>query len=261
MTDILDPAYDSTPVATVDEGTVPPRFPRLRRTARIVAWILIAVMALTVVPVFALRWINPPTSSFMLLRRTEGLLNPSRSVTIQYEWRSLDRISRNAQLAVIASEDQKFLEHEGFDFASIEKALEARHRRGRVRGASTISQQVAKNLFLWSGKNWVRKGLEAGYTILIETTWPKRRILEVYLNIAEFGDGIYGVGAAAPTFFGKSASRLTRHEAALLAAVLPSPKLMHADRPSRNVEKRAWWIERQMMRLGRHHLDPVEGVQ
>jgi monofunctional biosynthetic peptidoglycan transglycosylase len=120
---------------------------------------------------------------------------------------------------------------------------------------------VAKNLFLWSGKNWLRKGLEAGCTVLIETLWPKRRILEVYLNIAEFGDGVYGVGAAAPAFFGKSASRLTRHEAALLAAVLPNPKRMHADRPSRYVERRAWWIERQMMRLGRNHLDPVEGMR
>ncbi|HET6350296.1 MAG TPA: monofunctional biosynthetic peptidoglycan transglycosylase [Candidatus Krumholzibacteria bacterium] len=222
------------------------------------AWVLAAVAVLTVIPVFALRWINPPTSAFMMERRLDGLINPAHRVHIDYQWQDLDGISRNLQLAVIASEDQKFLEHEGFDFESIEKALQERQRRGRVRGASTISQQVAKNLFLWSGKTWFRKGIEAGYTVLIETLWTKRRILEVYLNIAEFGDGVYGVGAASPRYFGKSASRLSRHEAALLAAVLPNPRRMHADNPSRHVEQRAWWIERQMMRLGGHLLDPVE---
>jgi monofunctional glycosyltransferase len=237
-----------------------PLSPRLKLIARVTAWVVIAGLLVTVVPVFALRWINPPTSAFMLERRAAGVFVPSRRVHIDYRWEDLDHISRNAQLAVIAAEDQKFLEHEGFDFESIEKALEARHRRGRSGGASTISQQVAKNLFLWSGKNWVRKGIEAGYTMIIETLWPKRRILEVYLNIAEFGDGIYGVGAASPTFFGKPASQLTRHEASLLAAVLPNPKRLHADDPSPYVERRAWWIERQMMRLGAHHLDPVEAI-
>jgi monofunctional biosynthetic peptidoglycan transglycosylase len=233
---------------------------RLRLAARITAWVVIGMALVTVIPVLALRWINPPTSAFMLERRAEGVFVPSRRVHIDYQWVGLDQISRNAQLAVISSEDQKFLEHEGFDFESIEKALDARHRRGRVRGASTISQQVAKNLFLWSGRTWIRKGAEVGYTVLIETFWPKRRILEVYLNIAEFGDGTYGVGAASPKFFAKPASRLTRHEACLLAAVLPAPKRMHADRPSPYVERRAWWIERQMMRLGAHHLDPVEAM-
>jgi monofunctional biosynthetic peptidoglycan transglycosylase len=235
---------------------------RLARAGRIAAWIVMAAVLLCVVPVFALRWINPPTTAFMLSRRAEGLFNPSRRVSIQYEWQDIDRISRNAQLAMIAAEDQKFLNHDGFDMESIEKALEARSRNhGRLRGASTISQQVAKNLFLWSGRNWLRKGVEAVYTVLIETLWPKRRILEVYLNVAEFGDGVYGVGAASPAFFGKPAARLTRHEAALLASVLPNPKRMHADRPSRYVERRAWWIERQMMRLGAHHLDPVDAMQ
>jgi len=231
---------------------------RLKLAAQIVACVTAALVLVTVVPVLALRWINPPTSAFMLERRAEGVFNPSHRVHVAYDWVSLDHISRNVQLAVISSEDQKFLEHEGFDFESIEKALEQRHRRGRSGGASTISQQVAKNLFLWSGRTWLRKGIEAGYTVLIETFWNKRRILEVYLNIAEFGDGVYGVGAASPKFFGKTAARLTRHEACLLAAVLPAPKRMHADRPSPYVERRAWWIERQMMRLGAHHLDPVE---
>jgi monofunctional biosynthetic peptidoglycan transglycosylase len=234
---------------------------RLALIAKIAAWAFIVAALVTVIPVFALRWINPPTSAFMLERRVQGVFVPSRRVHIEYQWVDLDRISRNAQLAVMASEDQKFLEHEGFDFESIEKALDQRHRRhGNLRGASTISQQVAKNLFLWPGRTWLRKGIEAGYTVLIETFWTKRRILEVYLNVAEFGDGIYGVGAASPKYFGKPASRLTRHEACLLAAVLPAPKRMHADNPTAYVERRAWWIERQMMRLGAHHLDPVEAA-
>ena len=233
--------------------------PKWRLTARVALWVLGVSIVLMVLPVVALRWIDPPTSAFMVQRRVAGVFDASRRRSIQYDWVDLKEVSRNGQLAVIAAEDQKFLEHEGFDFESIEKALEARKRRGRLRGASTISQQVAKNLFLWPGKNWLRKGIEAGYTVLIETFWPKRRILEVYLNIAEFGDGVYGVEAAAQEFYGKRAARLTRHEAALLAAVLPNPKRMHADRPSRYVERRAWWIERQMMRLGSRYLDGVRG--
>src|SRR5262249_8081280 len=152
---------------------------RLKLAGKIAAWILIVVMVVTVFPVLALRWVNPPTSAFMLERRMEGVFIPSRRVHIEYNWVDLDYISRNAQLAVMASEDQKFLEHEGFDFESMEKALEQRHRRsGHLRGASTISQQVAKNLFLWPGRTWLRKGIEAGYTIVIETFWTKRRILE-----------------------------------------------------------------------------------
>jgi monofunctional biosynthetic peptidoglycan transglycosylase len=229
----------------------------MKRALRVALWIVAATVAVTVLPVTALRWIDPPTSAFMILRRLEGVFAPSRRAAIEYTWVDLADISRNAQLAVIAAEDQKFLEHEGFDFESIEKALEARRRRGRQRGASTISQQVAKNLFLWPGKNWVRKGLEAGFTVLIESLWPKRRILEVYLNIAEFGDGVYGVEAASRRFFARPPSRLTRHQAALLAAVLPNPRRFHVESPSRYVQRRGWWIEREMMRLGSSHLRPV----
>ena len=251
-----------TPLEAIPAPPAPARRSWKRRlllAAKVAAWVVIAGAVITVIPVLALRWINPSTSAFMMERRIQGVFIPSERVHIEYDWVDLDHISRNAQLAVMASEDQKFLEHEGFDFDSIEKALAQRHRRsGHLRGASTISQQVAKNLFLWPGRTWVRKGIEAGYTILIETFWDKRRILEVYLNIAEFGDGIYGVGAASPRYFHKPAARLSRHEACLLAAVLPAPKKMHADNPSPYVERRAWWIERQMMRLGAHHLDPVE---
>jgi monofunctional glycosyltransferase len=150
---------------------------------------------------------------------------------------------------VVAAEDQKFPSHRGFDVESIGDAWEQR-ARGRVRGASTISQQVAKNLFLWSGRSWVRKGFEAWFTVLIESLWSKQRILEVYLNVAEFGPGIYGAEAAAQRHFGKPAAALTRREAALLAAVLPDPRAMRAAVPSAYVARRARWIERQAAQLG-----------
>ena len=168
---------------------------------------------------------------------------------VQQRWVDWPQISPHAKVAVIAAEDQKFPEHHGFDLESINDALEERER-GRTRGASTISQQVAKNLFLWPGHSWARKGLEAYFTVLIETLWPKRRILEVYLNIAEFGSGVFGVGAASEVYFGKRAARLGAADAALLAAVLPSPKRMRVNAPSRYVRSRQDWILGQMRGLG-----------
>jgi monofunctional glycosyltransferase len=150
----------------------------------------------------------------------------------------------------VASEDQRFPTHRGFDMDQIRKAMDEAQRGRRARGASTISQQVAKNLFLWNGHSWVRKGLEAWFTVLIETLWPKRRILEVYLNSAEFGYGIYGAEAAAQAFFHKPAARLTRDEAARLAAVLPNPVRMRAERPSQYVQRRQREIATQMAALG-----------
>jgi monofunctional biosynthetic peptidoglycan transglycosylase len=230
---------------------------RARRVLKVGAWVFIACAAIVVAPVVALRWIDPPTSAFMIQRRIDALVNPSHRVSVRYQWTDLDRISKNARLAMIAAEDQRFVEHDGFDFEAIEKARQHNRRRGRLRGASTISQQVAKNLFLWPGRSWIRKGMEAGYTILIEALWPKRRVLEVYLNIAEFGDGIYGVGAASQHFFEKSPARLSRPESALLASVLPNPKRFRVDQPSKYVQRRAWWIERQMIRLGPAALGPL----
>ncbi len=232
-----------------------PRARRARRWGvRVLAWALVAAALATVVPVVALRWIDPPVSAFMMERRVEGLLWPSRRVPIEYHWTPLDRISEDMRLAVIASEDQRFLEHGGFDLDAIRRAIDERERGRRLRGASTISQQVAKNLFLWSGRSFFRKALEAGFTVLIESFWSKRRILEVYLNVAEFGDGVYGAGAASRHFYGVAPARLTRHESAILAAVLPSPRRMHVDHPSVYVQRRAWWIERQMARLGPDYL-------
>jgi monofunctional biosynthetic peptidoglycan transglycosylase len=161
------------------------------------------------------------------------------------------------QLAVVAAEDQKFPYHSGFDLESISDAVEDRLRGDRLRGASTITQQTAKNLFLWPGRSFVRKGLEAWFTMLLELCWSKARILEVYLNIAEFGRGIYGVEAAAGHFFGKPAADLGPGEAAVLAAVLPSPKRLHANRPSAYVQDRARWILEQMRMLGPGYLSGI----
>jgi monofunctional biosynthetic peptidoglycan transglycosylase len=169
---------------------------------------------------------------------------------IQHRWVDWPQISPHLKVAVIASEDQKFPEHHGFDLESINDALEERERGRRVRGASTISQQVAKNLFLWPGQSWVRKGFEAYFTVLIETLWPKRRILEVYLNIAEFGTGVFGVGAASEVYFHKRAARLSAPDAALLAAVLPNPKRLRVAAPSRYVRSRQDWILGQMRGIG-----------
>jgi monofunctional biosynthetic peptidoglycan transglycosylase len=186
----------------------------------------------------------------MVESRIGAIFSSQPGYQFRHAWRDWDQISRNAAIAVVASEDQLFPEHNGFDFKQIDKALEARERGRRVRGASTISQQVAKNLFLWPGQSWFRKGLEAGITVLIEALWSKQRILEVYLNIAEFGRGTYGVQAASTRFFGKDASRLTQQDAALLAAVLPAPRRFKVEAPSRFVRSRQGWILRQMASLG-----------
>lgn len=202
------------------------------------------------VPVLLLRWWNPPTSAFMLEARLGAALAHERGYRTRYEWVDLEHISPHAALAVIASEDQQFPFHAGFDFRSIREAVRASERGKRLRGASTLTQQVARNLFLWSGRSFVRKALEAWFTVLIERCWSKERILEIYLNIVEFGRGIYGVQAASRAYFREPASRLSQGEAALLAAVLPSPRRLHVDRPSRYVLARRDWIIGQMHQLG-----------
>jgi len=211
---------------------------------------LIGWVVVTVGVVVALRWIDPPFTSFMLQSRVAALFSERPGYDFDYQWRDWDQISPNAALAVVAAEDQKFPLHHGFDFKQIDKALQDRERGRRARGASTISQQVAKNLFLWPGQSWFRKGLEAGITVLIELAWSKQRILEVYLNLAEFGRGTFGVQAASHRFLHKDASRLTRADAALLAAVLPAPNRYRVDAPSGYVRRRQAWIERQMASLG-----------
>jgi monofunctional biosynthetic peptidoglycan transglycosylase len=207
------------------------------------------VLAISVLATAAMRFIPPLTTAVILERRVDALVH-GRSYHVDRRWVPWSRISPRAALAVIASEDQNFATHWGFDVESIQQAIDAHEKGQRLRGASTISQQVAKNLFLWSGRSFVRKGLEAYFTVLIELTWSKRRILEVYLNIVELGDGVFGVEAASQRFFHKPASRLSPEEAALLAAVLPNPIRLHAGRPSAYIQERCDWIVQQMEQLG-----------
>ena len=224
---------------------------RKRRWWRILfLWLPFWFVLVTAGQVLLLRWIDPPTSAFMLDRRLDALVAREKGFRLDYRWRDWGRISSTLPISLVAAEDQKFPDHNGFDFQAIDKALASNKRGRKVRGASTISQQVAKNLFLWSGRSYLRKGLEAWYTVLVETLWPKRRILEVYANIAEFGDGVYGAEAAAQRFFGKPASALTAAESARLAAVLPSPRRYSAKNPGPYVKRRARWIQRQVGRLG-----------
>jgi monofunctional biosynthetic peptidoglycan transglycosylase len=226
-----------------------------RRLAR---WLVIgaAVAVLgTALLVVALRWVDPWTSAFMQGASMDARSAGKARYQTDYRWVDLELVSPHAAVAVIAAEDQFFPFHTGFDFKSIREAVRSNEaqstkRRPRVRGASTISQQVAKNLFLWSGRSYFRKGLEAYFTLLIEVTWPKERILEVYLNIAQFGDGIYGVEAAAQRFWRLPAAGLGRYEAATLAAVLPNPVKFKANAPSAYVISRRDWILDQMRGLG-----------
>ncbi|MGA4505068.1 monofunctional biosynthetic peptidoglycan transglycosylase [Citrobacter portucalensis] len=192
-----------------------------------------------------------PFSAVMVERQLGAWLSGDFGYVAHSDWVSMDEISPWMGLAVIAAEDQKFPDHWGFDVTAIEKALAHNERNeNRIRGASTLSQQTAKNLFLWDGRSWVRKGVEAGLTLGMETVWSKKRILTVYLNIAEFGDGVFGVEAAAQRYFHKPASRLSLSEAALLAAVLPNPLRFKANAPSGYVRNRQAWIMRQMRQLG-----------
>ena len=210
----------------------------------------VLLVLLSVVQVLALRFVDPPFSAFMAIRQFEALRAGDTGFRVAYDWRDMEAIAPSLPLAAVAAEDQNFARHRGFDVEAIERALEHNARGGRVRGGSTISQQLAKNLFLWSGRSWVRKGLEAWYTLLIEALWPKQRILEVYVNVAEFGDGIYGAQAAARSYWNKDAAALTFGESARLAAVLPNPRRYSAHRPGPYVQKRARWIERNMRNLG-----------
>jgi monofunctional biosynthetic peptidoglycan transglycosylase len=188
-------------------------------------------------------------SSFML----QWCLNAwwqGQGCDIRYQWVDWRDISPHMGVAVVAAEDQKFPQHLGFDVDALVEVWQEHQDGGRLRGASTISQQVAKNLFLWPGRSFIRKGLEAYFTVCLEGLWSKRRILEVYLNVAEFGQGIFGVAAASETFFDKSPAQLAAHEAALLAAVLPNPSEFDVKQPSPYVLKRRVWILRQMQQLG-----------
>ncbi|CAI2447122.1 monofunctional biosynthetic peptidoglycan transglycosylase [Serratia ficaria] len=212
---------------------------------------VIALIGLWLLGILAFAFLPVPFSAVMAERQIGAWLSGDFGYVAHSDWVPMSDISPQMALAVMAAEDQKFPEHWGFDLAAIEKAFSHNERRPtRIRGASTLSQQTAKNLFLWDGRSWLRKGLEAGLTSGIELVWTKRRILTVYLNIVEVGDGVFGVEEASQRYFHKPAKRLTASEAALLAAVLPNPHRFRADAPSGYVIQRQQWIMRQMRQLG-----------
>ncbi len=200
---------------------------------------------ISIVSVIVFRWLPVPFTPLMLIRCVEQKVD-GKDMKLKKDWVSFAEISQNLQLAVVCSEDQNFIRHNGFDFTAIEKAMDYNENHRKQRGASTISQQTAKNLFLWPGRSWIRKGFEVYFTFLIETIWSKERIMEVYLNIIEMGDGVYGAQATSEIYFHKDASRLNRSEAALIAAVLPNPRRFSIARPSNYIRKRQAWVVRQM---------------
>jgi monofunctional glycosyltransferase len=219
----------------------------LRKT---VIYLLLGFTVSSIVLCLLLRWLPPPTSAFMLYRHAEDLLDNGSFKAIDYTWVSKNKISPHAFVAVVASEDQRFFQHSGFDLRAIQSSIDDYMDGGKLRGASTISQQVAKNLFLTPARSFFRKAVEAWFTFLIETLWTKDRILLVYLNIAEFGDHLFGVEAASRHYFGIPAKRINRHQAALLAASLPNPIVLKISRPSNYLMKRHYWILRQMQNIG-----------
>ena len=216
---------------------------------KVVIWtgrVVLGFFAFSLVLTFLYGFLPVPITPLMVMRIGEAAVSPERSVRFKKDWVSLDEMSTKLQFAVIAAEDAKFFEHGGFDWEAIAKAMKYNERGRKVRGGSTISQQVAKNVFLWPQRSWVRKALEAYFTFLIETFWTKKRIIEVYLNVVELGDGVYGVEAASNHYFRKSAAKLSSSEAALIAAVLPNPRRYSVKSPTRYVRFRQTMIQRRM---------------
>lgn len=228
-----------------------------KRVIQILFGAAAAVVAASALVIVMLRWLDPPTTSFMVQRQVAVARAGVERPWIHHRWVDWAEIPPAVPLAVVAAEDQRFPEHAGFDVDAIRKALEERRNRGRVRGASTISQQVAKNLFLWPGRSWARKGLEVWFTALIELTWTKRRVLEVYVNVAQFGDRVFGVGAASDHLLRTPVSALSENDAALLAAVLPNPRRLRVESPSAYVRGRVQWIREQMAQLGPDYLSGI----
>lgn len=206
-----------------------------------------------------MRWVNPPLSAYMLRTHWQSEYS-GEGPTIYYRWADLDQIAPCLPLAAVAAEDQTFPEHHGFVWAAINEALIDNADGGPIRGASTISQQTVKNLFLWPAKSYIRKGIEAYLTVWLELFWSKRRILEVYLNIAQFDDRVFGAGAAAQRLFGTTAAELGAHQCAALAAVLPAPERYRATSPGPYVREQQAWILRQMRQLGDGYLEEILGA-
>lgn len=205
--------------------------------------IVLCFLGISIFLVLLFRWVPIPGTPLMIIRSFES---ENEKHTRRYDWKSLDEISPNLHLAVVCTEDQNFLKHHGLDFGAIEKAIKNEEGRSRRRGASTITQQVAKNVFLWPGRSWVRKGLETYFALMIDLLWSKQRIMEVYLNVIEMGDGIYGAEAASQFYFTKPASQLTKTQAATIASILPNPRRYSASRPGPYVQSRIQWTLQQM---------------
>ncbi|MFC4722774.1 monofunctional biosynthetic peptidoglycan transglycosylase [Geojedonia litorea] len=221
----------------------------IKRVFKFIFKTLLWLFIISIVLVVVYKWVPVPITPLMVIRNIEQS-QENKAVVWKHDWVSIDDISINLQRAVIASEDQNFLNHHGFDFEAIKKAMENNQKGRRIKGASTISQQTAKNVFLWPHRSWLRKGLEAYFTFLIELVWSKERIMEVYLNSIEMGNGIYGAEAASTYWFRKSANRLTQQEAAAIAAILPNPRTYKANPASAYIQSRKNWIVRQMGYLG-----------
>jgi len=223
-------------------------FKQLHFMQKVLRWmrnILLWYFAITIGMVILLRWIPVYVSPLMVIRAVEQKME-GKPMKLEKKWKPLSEISPDLQLAVVCTEDQNFLKHRGFDFGAIEKAIKHNEKSKRKRGASTISQQTAKNVFLWPGRSWIRKGFEVYFTFLIETFWSKERIMEVYLNIVELGDGVYGAEAASQTFFKTTAAKMTKRQAATLAIVLPNPLKYNAKHPSPYLNGRINWALQQM---------------
>ncbi|MDO5979038.1 monofunctional biosynthetic peptidoglycan transglycosylase [Flavivirga spongiicola] len=212
---------------------------------KIILWFFIVSIGL----VFLYKWVPVPITPLMVIRHLENS-DVKKETLWKHDWVSIDAISKNLQLAVICSEDQNFLIHKGFDIKAIEKAYENNKKGKRLKGASTITQQTAKNVFLWPQRSWFRKGLEVYFTFLIEWVWTKERIIEVYLNSIEMGHGIYGAEAASKYWFKKPASKLSQLEAAAIAAILPNPRVYKANPASNYIQSRKTWIVKQMNYFG-----------
>ncbi|MDP3557638.1 MAG: monofunctional biosynthetic peptidoglycan transglycosylase [Bacteroidota bacterium] len=217
----------------------------LTKIFKVVIRIIIWFFILSIISVIAFRWLPVPISPLMIIRCVEQK-NDGKNMTLKHDWVSLDEISPKLQLAVVCSEDQNYLKHFGFDWGAIEKAMKNNDSNKKIRGGSTISQQTAKNVFLWPGRSYIRKGFEAYFTLLIEVFWSKERIMEVYLNTIEMGNGIYGAEAAAQYWFKKSAIKLNKDESAAITAILPNPLKYIANPPSPYISKRKAWIKHQM---------------
>lgn len=219
----------------------------VKKTLKYIGITILGLLFLLILTILLLRWVNPPFTSFTLQADWDQL--ERESYNLRTEWVHQEEIPEHMIWAVVAAEDQLFFEHFGFDIESIQEAWQERQQGEGTRGASTISQQVAKNLFLSPAQSFFRKGVEAGITLIIELLWPKDRIIEVYLNIAEFGPGLFGIGKASKVYFNRPASQLTPEMAARFAAVLPSPKRMRVNPPSPYAQERSRWILRQMNQL------------